>query len=1011
VLTVGGSAETKISTADIGVATFAMSDDNSCLCYVDLNGRANFLKTDETFSSYTEEEGVGGLVSNDVIRKMSCKIGSSVCGGMPTFAVPSKDGVCALYSRNSANGSWQQVDAMECEAAAATHFGKSLNLASFSPSGQYLATADVEGVVVVWKVVVAAAAAGSGSGSGNSSKMIESVEALQQYSNGADKEALVDLVWTSEHSLLACSKSGFAVMADVVPASATVAAAASSVEEASAPTAAATAEQPAAAVDADALNDSQGDMDVEAIAVADESIAQALLAQSSGAPATESGAAVEKPRRRLEKNAAAKQSADSDDEDGLFEDTVATASTSSSKNNHAAADSQLSQDGAVNMESISDIKSRVVLDEDEQAALGMSQDADIAAEWRTGGPDLSAMSDRIKELENAKKDTFKTIQEPFQPSSTANDSKERRLMVWNDVGYIRLDEDVDSQENRIEVNFTNMGGRNKSFAFGDKLGFRIASLSNEGAFFATDIEEVDEDDANYKTPGGSKLFYHAFPGHLNGANESFYLDLQEGEKALCVTVGAGWAAVATSKGLLRVFSSTGVQLHVYWLKGPIVTLVGSGSQLAVFYSAGQPVDGTSRINVELYSLFFDAPDQNRCVLADHAVPVSKKGNMVWAGFEKEHKTLVMLDSEGMMSMLLKPLGWQWMPIYDVHEHRKSPDMHYWPIMVSGTNFTFILLNGETMPTVWPHPAATTRELRVPVANYGKGREFKVWDEHSHSLLYAQAISAHAEKVKTDCIVSGERNHDEAMDEEALEAVQMQADKMVLIMLQTSLKAGQTAKAADLSHKLRTDKGLAAGIQLANKFGKVEIARLLEDIQDYRAQEERLQEQEEQPAAMAPSTYAESDRMEYMAGGGTPQAAARQQQEQEGQEEGGNVPYYANTYDDEPFQGNSSATDGYANDNGVAEPSAPEEGGENNGGNNSSQQRASAVTPGEGAAGGPLNPFARNASPVKRKANYGIDGVVKDFKTSPSPVKKPLLSRQSSFSESARKSQKTRQALL
>ena len=168
----------------------------------------------------------------------------------------------------------------------------------------------------------------------------------------------------------------------------------------------------------------------------------------------------------------------------------------------------------------------------------------------------------------------------------------------------------------------------------------------------------------------------------------------------------------------------------------------------------------------------------------------------------------MADSEGMVSMLVKPVGWQWMPVYDIHAHRKSADVSYWPIMVSGHNFTFIMLNGESQPAIWPKPAETTRELRLPVALSGKGKDFKSADDQAHNFLYTQALAGHAERMKNECYVTGERNHDE-VDEEAMEAVQMQADKMVLVMLQTTLKAGQNSKAKDLCHKLRTDKGSAA----------------------------------------------------------------------------------------------------------------------------------------------------------------------------------------------------------
>ena len=127
---------------------------------------------------------------------------------------------------------------------------------------------------------------------------------------------------------------------------------------------------------------------------------------------------------------------------------------------------------------------------------------------------------------------------------------------------------------------------------------------------------------------------------------------------------------------------------------------------------------------------------------------------------------------------------------------------------------------------------------MPIALSGSGRDFKVRDDHSHSYLYAQALVAHNEKNKNDCIV-GERNHDDPTDE-AMDALQMQADKMVLIMLQTALKASQTAKAKDLSHKLRT----RSHWNPARKQVWKDVARLLEGIQDFRMEQQKLESVEE-----------------------------------------------------------------------------------------------------------------------------------------------------------------------
>lgn len=58
------------------------------------------------------------------------------------------------------------------------------------------------------------------------------------------------------------------------------------------------------------------------------------------------------------------------------------------------------------------------------------------------------------------------------------------------------------------------------------------------------------------------------------------MTLNSGESALAVAVGQGWSAVATSHGLLRLFSSTGIPLALLCLKGSVITMVGYAHQLA-----------------------------------------------------------------------------------------------------------------------------------------------------------------------------------------------------------------------------------------------------------------------------------------------------------------------------------------------------------------------------------------------------------------------------------------------
>lgn len=81
-------------------------------------------------------------------------------------------------------------------------------------------------------------------------------------------------------------------------------------------------------------------------------------------------------------------------------------------------------------------------------------------------------------------------QTPFQPSSTTYDEKRRRYLVWNNIGSITCMED--HSNNRIEIRFTNVNGKNRNEAFPDNFNFTMAALSYEGAVFASDPEESEE---------------------------------------------------------------------------------------------------------------------------------------------------------------------------------------------------------------------------------------------------------------------------------------------------------------------------------------------------------------------------------------------------------------------------------------------------------------------------------------------------------------------------------------
>lgn len=65
------------------------------------------------------------------------------------------------------------------------------------------------------------------------------------------------------------------------------------------------------------------------------------------------------------------------------------------------------------------------------------------------------------------------------------------------------------------------------------------------------------------------------------------MDLPAGEEARALCLGGGWAAVATSALMLRLFSVGGVQRDVFSLQGNVVCMAGHGEQLLIVYHRGK----------------------------------------------------------------------------------------------------------------------------------------------------------------------------------------------------------------------------------------------------------------------------------------------------------------------------------------------------------------------------------------------------------------------------------------
>lgn len=335
-------------------------------------------------------------------------------------------------------------------------------------------------------------------------------------------------------------------------------------------------------------------------------------------------------------------------------------------------------------------------------------------------------------------------QPAFAPSSTPLDLP-RRIMCWNHVGTITLLRKNDGMvRNTVDISFTDSAFR-RPVSFTDNMDFIIGSLGEDGALFATDLVDDEEDDDSEvdelevsdrikavlrkskrknvrdgeNKPTGSSLYFHRFETFGALKDKDWYLTLPTGERVLGCACAEGWAACVTSRRFLRIFSSGGNQCRIIWLPGEPVTMVGRSSFVAVVYHEASPLpDGTQKLGYMVY----DALSMNQ-VSSGSLAAISARSSLTWAGISKEG-SLMAMDSDGMLSMLAvsekkgtsDDFTWEWAPILDTVGHRKSMESSFWPVCVQDGKLVCVPLTGrDEYPNAGRRPVTTSLSLRQPFA--------------------------------------------------------------------------------------------------------------------------------------------------------------------------------------------------------------------------------------------------------------------------------------------------------
>jgi len=169
------------------------------------------------------------------------------------------------------------------------------------------------------------------------------------------------------------------------------------------------------------------------------------------------------------------------------------------------------------------------------------------------------------------------LQPAFAPSSTPL-TEPRRILCWNHVGVITLRSE-ESEENEtnglnlVDITFhetAGLAGGRRPASFTDNMGFIVGTLGDEGAMFASDLQEEEEDEdeeddfglglmsdvarkamrrsrkkSSSTNSGGSQIYYYRFETFGRSSDKDWVMALPDGERAMGVATGDGFGAVIT----------------------------------------------------------------------------------------------------------------------------------------------------------------------------------------------------------------------------------------------------------------------------------------------------------------------------------------------------------------------------------------------------------------------------------------------------------------------------------
>ncbi|KAF0471942.1 Chromosome transmission fidelity protein 4 [Gigaspora margarita] len=378
-------------------------------------------------------------------------------------------------------------------------------------------------------------------------------------------------------------------------------------------------------------------------------------------------------------------------------------------------------------------------------------------------------------------------QEPFQPGATPENNN-RKYLAMNHIGCITTT--FHETYSTITVEFHDQS-YNRGYNLRDEFNYSMACLDKNGALYAVESSEMSDSQAN-----PSVLFYK--PQETWASKSEWTVTLPQGEDIIAIALCSQGIIVATSTGVIRIFSLCGVQTYILALTS-VVCMAGYDELVLIAYHASVGYKGSQSLGYILYNV------RTHEILQKDILPITKGSTLKWMGFSTNGLPAI-FDSKGVLTILhhhRQTNQGRWVPILNVLSNRKEEEINwtYWPAWFTETTLFCFICKSEAYPQI-PRPAFDEISLKVPLLN-----------------LDRQTGQCEEILVRYSLLVSFE--FEEAMAKNELEKTRQSIkmknkgiDKALLEMIHLACKEEKQQRALDLSKLLIKLKSLESAIKIA-----------------------------------------------------------------------------------------------------------------------------------------------------------------------------------------------------